>query len=155
MNKAQTGFTLIELMIVVAIIGILAAIAIPAYQDYLVRAKMVDLVNAAGVCKTSVADYYQANGMMPPNTAAAGCGTQGTANASPAAIAANGIITINAIGGLAAQLTGSGSGTALSYAPLDSAGAVAAGGATIAEWNCTAAKSGTTVIAKFAPANCR
>ena len=72
MNKQQ-GFTLIELMIVVAIIGILAAIAIPAYQDYTVRSKVTELVNAAGVCKTSVAEYYQAKGTMPPDETVGAC----------------------------------------------------------------------------------
>jgi type IV pilus assembly protein PilA len=65
MKKVQQGFTLIELMIVVAIIGILAAIAIPAYQDFTIRSKVTELINAAGVCKTSVAEYYQAKGNSP------------------------------------------------------------------------------------------
>ena len=155
MKKVQQGFTLIELMIVVAIIGILAAIAIPAYQDYMVRAKVTELVNAAGICKTSVTDYYQTKAVMPPNAAGAGCTNQGTANAAAAAVSATGIITMNAAGDLAVQLTGSGSGTALSYAPLDSTGAPAAGGAPIAEWNCTAAKAGSTIASKYMPANCR
>ncbi|MGZ5036893.1 MAG: pilin, partial [Usitatibacter sp.] len=72
MKKVQQGFTLIELMIVVAIIGILAAIAIPAYQDYTIRAKVTELINAAGVCKTSVAEYYQTKGAMPPDITTSG-----------------------------------------------------------------------------------
>ncbi len=155
MKKAEHGFTLIELMIVVAIIGILAAIAIPAYQDYMVRAKVTELVNAAGVCKTSVGDYYQTKGVMPPDATAAGCTNQSTANAAPAVVAATGIISMNAVGSLAIQLTGAGSGTVLAYAPLDDTGALAAGGAPIAAWNCTAAKSGSTINPKFLPANCR
>ena len=78
MKRVQQGFTLIELMIVVAIIGILAAIAIPAYQDYTVRSKVTELINAAGVCKTSVAEYYQSKGYMPANVTDAGCSNSGT-----------------------------------------------------------------------------
>ena len=64
-KQMQQGFTLIELMIVVAIIGILAAIAIPAYQDYTVRAKVTELVNMAGAAKTQLYEEYAANGVMP------------------------------------------------------------------------------------------
>src|SRR5262245_63763731 len=64
MNRVR-GFTLIELMIVVAIIGILAAIALPAYNDYTVRAKVVEMLNMGAVCKTSVAEYYQSKSKMP------------------------------------------------------------------------------------------
>lgn len=64
-NHAQKGFTLIELMIVVAIIGILAAVAIPAYQDYTARAQASEAVNLLGGLKTPIVDYYQTNGSAP------------------------------------------------------------------------------------------
>lgn len=65
MKTLQKGFTLIELMIVVAIIGILAAIAIPAYQDYTIRAQVSEGLNLAESVKTAVSDYYAQNGSMP------------------------------------------------------------------------------------------
>lgn len=65
MNKVQQGFTLIELMIVVAIIGILAAVALPAYQDYTVRAKASEMILAASSARTSVSESAQVNGAMP------------------------------------------------------------------------------------------
>lgn len=63
--KAQKGFTLIELMIVVAIIGILAAIALPAYQDYTVRAKMSEAIMALSSCRTTIAEVYQTSTSAP------------------------------------------------------------------------------------------
>ena len=66
MKRVQQGFTLIELMIVVAIIGILAAIALPAYQDYTVRAKVSEVMLAASGMKTDIAEWYQTKGTMPP-----------------------------------------------------------------------------------------
>ena len=70
--KKQQGFTLIELMIVVAIIGILAAIAIPAYQDYTIRAQVSEGLNLAGGAKAAVTEYYQDRGQMPTNNSQAG-----------------------------------------------------------------------------------
>jgi type IV pilus assembly protein PilA len=70
MRKVQQGFTLIELMIVVAIIGILAAIAIPQYQDYTIRAKMSNAVQAAESIKLGMAEAFQADGTFPADAAA-------------------------------------------------------------------------------------
>ena len=72
-RNLQKGFTLIELMIVVAIIGILAAVALPAYQDYTVRAKMSEPMIAASACKNSVSEFLQANQAFPVDSDQAGC----------------------------------------------------------------------------------
>ena len=71
--KKQQGFTLIELMIVVAIVGILAAIAIPAYKDYTVRAKVSECAASLSACKASVTEFYNTQAAMPGDASAAGC----------------------------------------------------------------------------------
>ena len=79
MKRLQQGFTLIELMIVVAIVGILAAIALPAYQDYVIRSKMSEAEAALAACKTSVAEYISTHaGNWPPDQNASGCSTTTT-----------------------------------------------------------------------------
>jgi type IV pilus assembly protein PilA len=142
--KIQKGFTLIELMIVVAIIGILAAIAIPAYQDYTIRSKVTELINAAGVCKTSVAEYYQAVGSFPTDQTKAGSNV-GTANTVPPVVTSVGLITVDASGTLLTQL---GAGKTFSYTPTTSAA-----GQPITQWSCNTAA--TTIIPKYLPATCR
>src|SRR5438874_8232824 len=93
MKRLQQGFTLIELMIVVAIVGILAAIAIPAYQDYVARSKVAEGMAAMGACKTSVTEYAQINNSLPADITAAGCTSQVTHYVSGLDVAA-GVITV-------------------------------------------------------------
>jgi len=78
MKHLQQGFTLIELMIVVAIVGILAAIALPAYQDYVIRSKMSEGVAAIAACKTSISEYVATKNAWPSNADTAGCSTLST-----------------------------------------------------------------------------
>jgi len=95
--KNQQGFTLIELMIVVAIIGILAAIAIPAYQDYTIRAQVSEGLNLSGGAKAAVTEYFQDTGGFPDNNAVAGLedGTNITGKyVSGVEVSSNGIITV-------------------------------------------------------------
>mgnify|MGYP001813176207 CR=1 FL=1 len=75
--KKQQGFTLIELMIVVAIIGILAAIAIPAYQDYTIRAQVSEGLNLSGGAKAAVTEFFQDRGSMPSDNTEAGLAASG------------------------------------------------------------------------------
>ncbi|HFA3927531.1 TPA: pilin, partial [Neisseria gonorrhoeae] len=72
MNTLQKGFTLIELMIVIAIVGILAAVALPAYQDYTARAQVSEAILLAEGQKSAVTEYYLNNGKWPENNSAAG-----------------------------------------------------------------------------------
>ncbi len=136
--KLQKGFTLIELMIVVAIVAILAAIAIPAYQDYLTRSRVSECAASAGACKTSVTEYY-ASRVALPATANAGCTTVSTSDCLAPTVAA-GVITVTASGTLAAKV----GATSLIYSPVLT-------GTDITAWDCT----GSTIPDRFLPAVCR
>jgi type IV pilus assembly protein PilA len=94
MKRLQQGFTLIELMIVVAIVGILAAIALPAYQDYVIRSKMSEGVAAAAACKTSISEYVSTKTAWPADVDSAGCSTLATYYVSSLAVNPNGVIVV-------------------------------------------------------------
>lgn len=102
MKTMQKGFTLIELMIVIAIIGILAAIALPAYQDYTKRSRVSEGLSLAGGAKSALTEYYASNNKWPVNNAAAGIADTITGNAVKSVVvsadgadaAGKGVITV-------------------------------------------------------------
>ena len=104
MKSVQKGFTLIELMIVVAIIGILAAIALPAYQDYTVRAKVSEIMLAASGQKTSVSEFFQTRLQMPA-TASIGTVTQNSNYVATVAYAIGGTTDVGVITATASTST--------------------------------------------------
>lgn len=146
-NRLQQGFTLIELMIVVAIIGILAAIAIPAYQDYIARAQMSEAMSLTSGLKTAVVEYYTQTGACPTN------GTAGIPTATDiegkyvSQVAVGG--TATATGGctITATMKGTGVSTGIQNATLtltmvDNQGSYS--------WDCT-----STAKQKYLPSSCK
>ena len=140
--KKQQGFTLIELMIVVAIIGILAAIAIPAYQDYTIRAQVSEGLNLSGGAKAAVTEYFQDQGVFPADNTTAGL--EQAIN-----ISGQYVTSVQVAGAQITVLYGGRANNNIQAATLlmvanDNTGSIG--------WTCSA---GVTLQAKWLPAACR
>ena len=157
MKKMQQGFTLIELMIVVAIIGILAAVALPAYQDYTIRAKMSEVILAADACKTPIVEASQTGLASAPTSADSfGCESSSAVSKYVKSISTdvNGVITVTAQN----IKSGDPDGKTVKLTPtVDATGTTAVANdfkegsnKAIRSWVCTG-----TVSAKYLPASCK
>jgi len=152
MRHLQAGFTLIELMIVVAIIGILASVALPAYQDYTIRAKLSEVILAMSTCRSSITEVYQTGG-TPPSANGWGC-EQGIQSRHVKGVStdANGVVSatvtaINAdVNDSLVTLTPMMPGNATAVSATDM-------GKGITGWVCGG--TGTTLNKKYLPGSCR
>ena len=168
LKTVQKGFTLIELMIVVAIIGILAAIAIPAYQDYTIRAQVTEGLNLAGSIKAAVAESFANNGTLPATLVeagivdTAGAATPPTGKYVSQVLIDNGTVNITYSNVAGYQANAAINGKVLSLVPMLSAnqdivwicGTKPAPTSAIAAPGTTGANA-TDVLGKYLPSNCR
>ena len=150
MKTVQKGFTLIELMIVVAIIGILAAVALPAYQDYTKRAKMSEVILAGSACRTSITEVIQSSTTLP-TAGNWGCESASSTSKYVASIVTDGTGEVT----VTSQAIGGGADGAITMKPLTSGGGNPTAGSSVDNWRCGSAADGTTVPQKYLPGSCR
>lgn len=157
-KNLQKGFTLIELMIVVAIIGILAAVALPAYQDYTVRAKVSEVILSASSCRTSITEAVQSSSVADVSTVLPTvCTFSASQYVTSGSVDANGVITIV---GAHAALRGDTSATAntISLIPIQTGTTALVGttdgGKTIAQWTCGQGAANPMPL-KYLPGSCK
>jgi type IV pilus assembly protein PilA len=148
MKSLQKGFTLIELMIVVAIIGILAAVAIPAYQDYIARAQVSEAVSLLGSAKTPMAEFFSSQGSWPGTASEVMGNTEGKYTSSVAIGASN----TTAPGSITLIATMKASSVNVNIAS-STVGLNSVDGGKI--WTCFTTGSGTPLNSKYVPSNCR
>ena len=153
MKGVQQGFTLIELMIVVAIIGILAAVALPAYKEYTVKAKISEVVLAASQCRTAIAETYQTGGTSAPAANGWGCesASQSTKYVSSVATDGNGVITVTS--SAATDLPTDAQSKTITLTPTNSSGTALtySAGTTVAGFKCAPG----SMPAKYLPGSCK
>ena len=158
-RSVQKGFTLIELMIVVAIIGILAAVALPAYQDHTIRAKTSEVVLIASGCRTAVTEYVQTRPSMPVADNSFGCESSTAVSNYVASVVTSpaGLITVTSQNIKNSNAIVPAVGGVITLKPsIGAAGSsVTNSGVNIFKWVCGDPIDGTTVSTRFLPASCR